>query len=223
VLARLKIAQELRNNHGIPWNEESLIAMERDLLESTEGQFAAQKQTLEKSGYTKDWASYYRLDEAKESLKTEISREISVLNSEQKLKRISRDKNPESPRSVQINISGDQAGILNVAGVIDSIQQNLSIANEANDKQTVEAIKNFTEAIIDSSELSKENQRKIVEQLEFLSKQAILPQEKREKPAVVLAVLSTLEQATSLTVNVHAISSRWGSQLQDGLRMLGVI
>ena len=38
------------------------------------------------------------------------------------MQRISRDQNPELPRSVQINISGDQLGVLNVGGEIDSIE-----------------------------------------------------------------------------------------------------
>lgn len=223
VLERFKIAQETRNKYRMAWTEQSLIAMEQDLRECTEGQFRAQKEMMQTSPLTKNWAQYWRLDQAKENLEIEISREISALGSEQKVQRIARDQNPEPPRSVQINISGDQSGVLNVAGEIDSIQQNLSIANDANERQTVEAIKNLTQAVIDSNELSEENQRRILEHLEFLSRQAILPHEKREKPAVVLAVLSTLEQVTSLTVNVHVIWSRWGSQLQDGLRTLGII
>jgi hypothetical protein len=87
-------------------------------------------------------------------LKTEISSEISAVRYEQKLQRVSEDTNPESPHSVQINISGHQTGSLKGAGAIDSIQQNLSMADDANDKQTAEAAKNFTEAVIDSSEFS---------------------------------------------------------------------
>jgi hypothetical protein len=163
------------------------------------------------------------MDEEKLGLSAEVRREIDVLRSETKIQAITGDRNPQQARTIQINISGGQIGVLNVAGIIDAIEQNLSFVSQTGNKDVVEAIKNLTEAVMATKDLKEDQVKQTLEHLEFLSSQPALPSEKRSKVGVISAVFSGLRQLVSSAADLSQIWSTWGTKLEAALRSMGII
>ena len=144
------------------------------------------------------------------------------MRSETKLQAMSEGRRSDQTPTIQINISGGQVGVLN-AGTIHTIEQYLSTVNEAGQKDLVEAIKSLTEAVIVSKDLSEEQTREALENLEFLSSQAALPAENRSKSGVVSAIVGRLRELISTAKDLSDIWTSHGSTLLAALQSIGML
>ena len=229
VLERFKISKALHSEHRIPWTEESLGGLAADLNQWTEGKFSAEKKSLQEEvscAFKPDdqivkWAMD-EIDRERDKLSAEISREIDAMRSETKLRAMSEGRRSDQTPTIQINISGGQVGVLN-AGTIHTIEQNLSTVNEAGQKDLVEAIKALTETVISSKDLSDEQTREALENLEFLSRQAALPAENRSKSGVVSAIVGHLRELISTAKDLSDLWTSHGSTLLAALQSIGML
>lgn len=228
VSGRLNIAKEIRSKYGLAWTDESLNATAKDLEEWIEGQFSGQRDALGQDlgrmwtpgDSAKEWP-FRALEREQASLTAEINREIQALRSELKIQQLTAGQNLPQSRTIHIHISGGQIGVLNVAGIIDSIEQNLSAVTQAGGENLVEAIKCLTEAVMASNELKEDQIKQALEHLEFLSSQAALPIEKRSKAGVVKSVLNGFSRLIATASDVSQIWSTWGPHLESTFRSLG--
>ena len=230
VFGRFNIAKEIHAKYGLTWTDESLNSTAKDLEEWIEGQFSGQRDALGQDlgrmwtpgDSAKEWP-FRALEREQASLTAEITREIEALRSELKIQRLTGEIAPTTPRNIQINISGGQIGVLNVAGIIDSIEQNLSAVTQAGGNNFAQGVKCLTEAVMASKELKEDQMKQALEHLEFLSSQAALPTEKRSKGGIVKSVLNGLSQLISTASDVAQIWSTWGPKLESALRAMGAM
>lgn len=145
------------------------------------------------------------------------------MRSEMKIQAMTTGRSPHQSRTIQINISGGQIGVLNVAGMISAIEQNLSIVNEAGNQDTVEAIKSLAEAVMASKDLKEGDVKQALEHLEFLSNECASPAEKRSKSGIISAVFRGLSQIVSTAADVSQLWVTWGPKLEAALRSLGIL
>ncbi len=106
---------------------------------------------------------------------------------------------PEAPRIVNqqgditlnnINVEKSVIGSINT-GNIGQIEVALSNIRNGGDDELANNIKEFTEAVLASTELTIEMKNEIVEQLSFLSGQATVPKES-QKGSIIKPILSTI-------------------------------
>jgi len=137
------------------------------------------------------------------------------MRSERKLKDITAGRSLEQLRTIHINVSGGQIGVLNIAGTIDTIEQNLSAVNEGGGRDLVEAIKALTEAVIRSKDLNEGQKNHTLENLEFLSSEASLPAEKRSKRGVISSVIGSIRGLISTAKDISDLWSTYGETLSN--------
>ena len=89
-----------------------------------------------------------------------------------------------------INVEKSVIGSINT-GNIGQIDVALSNIRNGGDDKLADNIKEFTEAVLASTELTIEMKNEIVEQLSFLSGQATVPQES-QKRSIIKPILSTI-------------------------------
>lgn len=215
--------------HYLSTSEQFLDRLLKAFEELIEDRFSEQKKDVKeevlRTGLGDSllaWA-LNEMDEEKTKLSAEIMREIETIRSQTKIQALTAGRSPHQSRTIQINISGGQIGVLNVAGMISAIEQNLSIVNEAGNEGTVEAIKSLVEAVMASKDLKEGDVKQALEHLEFLSTQSASFPEKRSKSGVVSAVLSSFRQLISTTADLSQIWSTWGPKLEAALRSMGII
>ena len=215
VSERFNIAKEIRSKYRLSWTDNSLDAMTKDLQEWIDGQFSGQRDVLKQDfgrmGLGNESWPLRELEKEQASLTAEIIREIEALRSELKIQQMTGERNHVAPRSIHINLSGGQIGVLNVAGIIESIEQNLSTTNQPGGENLVEAIKSLTEAVMASKELKEDDAKQALEHLEFLSRQPALPPEKRAKTGIIKSVFRGMAQLISTASDVSQLWSIWGA------------
>lgn len=229
ILGRFNTAKEVRSKYGLRWTDSSLNTVGKDLEECIEGQFSAHRNALQEQlgrmykpgDRVMEWA-LRELEKETSKLSSEIAREIEAQRSELKIQAMTSGPSSQRGRTIQINISGGQIGVLNM-GMIDAIQQSLSIVNEAGHKDAVEAMKCLTEAIMASKDLREDDVKQALEHLEFLSGQCASPSAKRSKGGVVSAVLGGLRQLLSTAADLSQVWSTWGTKLEAALRSMGIL
>ncbi|HHT9123355.1 MAG TPA: hypothetical protein ACFYEF_10855 [Candidatus Wunengus sp. YC63] len=115
-----------------------------------------------------------------------------------------------------INISNSNIGILNTGEIedIQSISVNITSLSESGAHEVAEAIKQITEAVSKSSDLVATNKSMVLEQLEELSEQALLPAENRSKPGILKAIISTLATTLAAAGGLAEVWSTWGPAIQ---------
>lgn len=92
-----------------------------------------------------------------------------------------------------INVEKSVIGSINT-GNIGQIDVALSNIKNGGDNELANNIKEFTEAVLASTELTIEIKNEIIEQLSFLSGQATVPKES-QKGSVIKSILSTIGKA----------------------------
>lgn len=121
----------------------------------------------------------------------------------------------EKPKS-DINITNSMIGILNTGQMkeIKSINVNIERLSDYGLKEVANALKSLTDEVVKSSQLTDDVRTSILEQLENLSEQAILTEDKRSKPGVIKAVFSVLGATLTATGSLAEIWSTWGPIIQ---------
>lgn len=110
-----------------------------------------------------------------------------------------------------IDVSKSVVGSINTAqvGRIDIAME--EITNGGNDK-VGQAIKELTEAVVNSAEADKALKNELMEQLGFLAEQATLPKAQRQS-SVVAMVLKSVPTTIAVAANLTTVWERWGNTL----------
>mgnify|MGYP001558668904 CR=1 FL=1 len=118
----------------------------------------------------------------------------------------------ESVSKNGINISNSNIGILNTGEIKDIHSISVNIKSGAH--EVAEAIKQITEAVSKSPDLTGTTRSMVLEQLEELSKQALIPIENRSKPGIIKAIISTLSTTLGAAGGLAEVWSTWGPAIQ---------
>lgn len=117
---------------------------------------------------------------------------------------------------VNIIISQSNIGLLNTGELEDvkSISVNITSLQNSGYAEVAEALKNLTEAVVNSQELSSEKQSEVLDQLTELSRWATLTAEQRAKPGVLKAVLGGLATTLGAAGGLAEVWSTWGPAIR---------
>ena len=108
-----------------------------------------------------------------------------------------------------INVEKSVIGSINT-GNIGQIDVALSNIKNGGDEELANNIKEFTEAVLASTELTIEMKNEIIEQLSFLSGQATVPKES-QKGSIIKAMLSTIGKAIQHIPSLLTLFEKLGS------------
>jgi hypothetical protein len=100
-----------------------------------------------------------------------------------------------------IRVDKSNIGVINT-GDIGRIEIARNVINSSGDQDLSEAIREFTEAIIEDKTTNQDIKKALVEQISFLSAQAAIPKEKRQvsiAKAILKTVTGTLASLSSAT------------------------
>ena len=118
-------------------------------------------------------------------------------------------------KTQNLSISSSTIGILNTEEIKDVEKININISALANSPQTeeiAEALKSITEAVALSGTLSTEKKSDIIEQVEEISRQALLPPEQRSK-GVIKATLGGIAAGLGAAGGLAEVWSTWGNKI----------
>jgi len=98
------------------------------------------------------------------------------------LKQMTIPQPPSAPRysSQQIKISESNIGVINT-GTLLSLETGIEFIHNHGDKELADAVKQLTEAVVNSTEINNELKSQTAEQLEFLVNEALAGKEKQRK------------------------------------------
>jgi len=106
-----------------------------------------------------------------------------------------------------IKIEKSNIGAFN-AGEIRKLDVMMNVINQKGNSELVKAIKEFTEAVIASTDADRRLKNELIEQISFLSTQAALPKEKRH-PSVVSSVLKGIKDALTSSAALAMLMNSW--------------
>lgn len=116
------------------------------------------------------------------------------------------------------HISGGAIGALNIGGTqtIKSIYMNVGQLMSNSESQNLgEALKVLTEAISSTSDIASDRERgELLEQIEILGQQALLPKE-QHKRGVIKAVVDSLAGVCAEAGGLAAVWQTWGSTISS--------
>jgi hypothetical protein len=93
---------------------------------------------------------------------------------------------------------------------VGSISANVSTLSESGHAEIARAIKELTEAIAESQELSADERTYILENLDELSKQAALSPDERAKTGVIKSLVSGVGGSLSAAGGLAEVWTTWG-------------
>lgn len=116
----------------------------------------------------------------------------------------------------EIHLSNSTVGILNTGEIEDvqSISVNVSALAESGHAEMAKAIKELTEAVAASQELSVDERAYVLENLEELSKQALLPPNERAKSGVIKSLVTGVGASLSAAGGLAEVWSTWGEAIR---------
>ena len=125
---------------------------------------------------------------------------------------------PESDNhGVQSNVTNiflnnSQVGILSSGQIqhVKSITANISHLQESGSNNIAEAIEKLTQAVTESRKLQDQDKTIVLEQLEELSKQAVLAPDQRAKTGVLKAVANGIATTLGAAGGLAEVWSTWG-------------
>jgi hypothetical protein len=115
-----------------------------------------------------------------------------------------------------INIDRSTIGVLNTGQMqgIERIDVNISRLGQTQQTDTAEAFRALTEAIISSGEISEETRSALVEQIQELSSQALLPTDER-RTGVIRPVVDALSSSLNTGSALATIWATWGDTIRS--------
>ena len=122
----------------------------------------------------------------------------------------------QEPQKPTISITDSTVGFVN-AGVIQdvrSIETSVTALVQAGQTDIAEALKQLTQAVASAKDLKEKARSEILEQLSELSRQALLPPDKRTKAIFLKASVSLVARALSAVGSLAQIWSTWGPAIQ---------
>jgi hypothetical protein len=128
---------------------------------------------------------------------------------------------PQRPRPVHIsetkmtniNVSNSVVGTINT-GSIGSVDQSISALIQTGEPSLADAIKQLSEAIISSGDLTSNQKNELVESLSVIAGEAATP-EKRRRKTVANALLDRAIQIASTANDITDICQKWWPVLQS--------
>lgn len=114
-----------------------------------------------------------------------------------------------------IRFDHNTIGVVNT-GTIQSLDLTMTAMRNQGHEGLVEAIQRLTQAVLDDAESSKELKEDILEQLDFLSREALKPESERSK-SVVKAVFGGLERTITLAASLIGIWAQCGPVIRQAM------
>lgn len=122
---------------------------------------------------------------------------------------------PPRPRPVivagtklnNISVNNSVVGTINT-GSIGSVDQSISALVQCGEPSLAEAIKELSEAILQSGDLNRNQKNELVESLSVIAKEAATPKESRRN-TVAIALLERATQITSLANDITGVCEKW--------------
>lgn len=126
---------------------------------------------------------------------------------------------PTVKRDITLNnikIDRSTIGVSNTGQMqgIEKIDVNISRLGQTNQMDTAEAFGALTEAIVSSGEISAETRSQLVEQLQELSPQALLPSDQR-RTGVIRPVFNALSSSLNSASALATIWATWGNTIRS--------
>lgn len=156
-------------------------------------------------------------DENLPNLNIEIERRlVSNYLKQMEMTELQRHLNSHASKKVtNIRIENSQIGLLNT-GTIEKtkkITANVNSLNKKGNKDIAKSLDELTSAVIKSSSLKEEIKHEIIEQLEEISKQANLKEDKRSNKSTIRAILKSIGETLSATGGLAEIWTAWGKDI----------
>ena len=122
---------------------------------------------------------------------------------------------PPRPRPVvvagaklhNIHVNNSVVGTINT-GSIGTVDQSISALVQSGEPALAEAIKSLSEAILQSSDLTRNQKNELVESLSVISKEAATPKEARQN-TVALSLLEKAMKVTALANDITNVCQKW--------------
>jgi hypothetical protein len=110
-----------------------------------------------------------------------------------------------------INIDHSQIGVLNTGSIkdVEHIDINLTTLIQSGQKDVAEALKKLTEAVASNKDVSEEQQKDLLDQLDAVSGQAALPPEQRKK-GIIKPILGGLAAGLGAVASLAKVWSMTG-------------
>ena len=106
-----------------------------------------------------------------------------------------------------IKVDKSNVGVINT-GEIQRIEIARSFINKSGNNELTEAIREFTEAVIDEKSLNKDIKNQLIEMISFLSTQAALPKQNR-KPNIAKTVLKSIKDTLAGLASLASLMASW--------------
>ena len=121
------------------------------------------------------------------------------------LKQMMIPQTPSAPRysSQQIKVSESNIGVIN-SGTIVNLEMGIEVIQNRGDKDLANAVKELTQAVLDSREINDELRREMAEQLEFLVTEALAGKDKQRK-GLARRVMSDISQSIATVAGLLTI------------------
>jgi hypothetical protein len=122
---------------------------------------------------------------------------------------------PPRPRPVivagtklnNISVNNSVVGTINT-GSIGSVDQSISALVQCGEPSLAEAIKELSEAILQSGDLTRNQKNELVESLSVIAKEAATPKESRRN-TVAISLLERATQITALANDITDVCAKW--------------
>ena len=121
------------------------------------------------------------------------------------LEKIESGKNiaPENLSSIQISIHGGNISSLNLGTILGSINSNINSIYDIN-SQLAQEIKKLTDAISITNDFKNETKEKLLEQLKYISKEAINDKKSRNI-SVIKTILKSIKNTIGISKDILSI------------------
>jgi len=103
----------------------------------------------------------------------------------------------------QIKVSESNIGVINT-GTLFNLDTSIQVIQNCGDKELANAVKELTQAVIDSNDINDQLKTEIAEQLEFLVIEALASKDKQRK-GLATKVISNISQSVSTVASLLTI------------------
>jgi len=124
------------------------------------------------------------------------------------LQQIVTPKPPSAPSYSfnQIKVSEGNVGVINT-GTLFNLDTSIQVMQNRGDKEIANAVKELTQAVLDSNEINNKLKEEIVEQLEFLVTEALASKDKQRK-GLIKTIINNISQSIA---TFGALLTIWNS------------
>jgi hypothetical protein len=116
-----------------------------------------------------------------------------------------------------ISVNNSVVGTINT-GSIGVVDQSISALVQTGEPKMAEAIKNLSEAILQSGDLTRNQKNQLVETLSVVAKEAMTPKAARQN-SVALTLLERAAQITVLANDIAEVCQKWWPVLVAGFTL----